>query len=129
MILLLDTSEGLCRLTLDIAPEQRHVVEWQADRELARGLLQFIVDTLKQYELTVQDVTGIGLFRGPGSFTGLRIGAATMNTIAASQDIAIVGAIGDEWQNDAIERLRAGENDRIVLPEYGRDARITSPRK
>lgn len=128
MIVLLDTSTGLCQLTI-VDSEQRPTVEWQADRALARGLLEFIITALQQQNLTLQDVTGIGVFRGPGSFTGLRIGATTMNTIAASQDIPIVGALGDDWQEDVLRRLSMGENDKIVLPEYGRDARITLPRK
>lgn len=128
VILLLDTSTGLCKLTV-VHDGDSSTSEWQADRDLARGLLEFIVTTLAQHERSLQDVRGIGLFRGPGSFTGLRIGAATMNTIAASENIPIVGAIGDTWQDRALERLRVGEDDRIVLPEYGRDARITQPRK
>jgi len=43
--------------------------------------------------------------------------------------LPIVGEIGEAWQETALERLRRGENDHIVLPLYGSDARITQPRK
>ena len=41
MILLLDTSTYLCRLTL-VDDGKRTDYEWQADRQLAKGLLGFI---------------------------------------------------------------------------------------
>lgn len=128
MILLLDTSTPECRVILTHEGEQ-HEYTWQADRELAKGLLRFIVDTLTAHNMTITELSGMGVLRGPGSFTGLRIGITTLNTIADSKDIPIVGAIGDDWQAVALDKLAAGENDRIVLPEYGRKARITTPRK
>lgn len=128
MILLLDTSTSECRVTL-VDGETRHDYTWQADRDLAHGLLEYIVARLTEHDRAVADLSGVGVFRGPGSFTGLRIGITTLNTIAASEHIPIVGTLGETWQIDALARLNAGEDDQIVLPEYGRDARITTPRK
>lgn len=128
MILLLDTSTPEARLMLIENEAVRHIT-WQADRQLAHGLLAWMRDALTEQDKTWANVEGIGVYQGPGSFTGLRIGIAVCNTLADSLDIAIVGATGDTWQDDAIARLRAHQNDRVVLPEYGRDARITTQRK
>lgn len=128
MIILLDTSTPEARLTL-IDGEQIHHVVWQADRQLAHGLLAWIRDSLAEQNKAWKDLRGIAVYQGPGSFTGLRIGVAVCNTLADSLGISIVGATGDVWQQVATDRLRAGENDRVVLPEYGRDARITTQRK
>ena len=126
--LLLDTSTPECRLTL-VIDGKYHEYTWQADRDLARGLLEYIVTQLAAHNMQLSDLAGMGVFRGPGSFTGLRIGMATLNTIADSEQIAIVGTMDDDWKASVIARLDAGEDDRIVLPEYGRAARITKPRK
>lgn len=128
MIILLDTSTPLCRLTLADGETQTET-QWQADRTLAKGLLGYLQSQLAVQGKSWQDVSGIGAFKGPGSFTGLRIGLTVLNTAADALAIPIVGATGDGWKRDAMARLQAGENDRIVLPEYGSDAHITKPRK
>lgn len=128
MILLLDTSTPVCRLTL-VVGDATHTYEWEAGRTLAKGLLEYIEATLAKHDVQVSDIEGIGVLRGPGSFTGLRIGITVLNTIADTLQIPIVGATGEEWQATVLRRLRAGESDTIVMPEYGGDAHITQPRK
>jgi tRNA threonylcarbamoyladenosine biosynthesis protein TsaB len=128
MIVLLDTSTPLCRLTL-VDADQTYQADWQADRELARGLLKHLHDQLQAHGKDWRDITGLAVYEGPGSFTGLRIGLTVMNTIAASESIAIVGTRGETWQASALERLAKGDNDKIVLPFYGSEPHITKARK
>ena len=128
MILLLDTKSGLCRVGLADTSDVTWY-EWQADRQLAKGLLAYLRDCLAKQGADFTSLTGIGAYQGPGSFTGLRIGLTVVNTIADDMKIPIVGTTGDTWAETALERLAAGETDRIVMPEYGADAHITTPRK
>jgi tRNA threonylcarbamoyladenosine biosynthesis protein TsaB len=128
VIILLDTSTPICKVVL-VDGDQQFYDEWQADRTLAKGLLAYLRAQLQKHEMTFTDISGIGVFEGPGSFTGLRIGLTVMNTIADSEGIAIVGVRGDDWQRIALARLNAGEDDKIVLPFYGSEAHITTPRK
>jgi tRNA threonylcarbamoyladenosine biosynthesis protein TsaB len=128
MIVLLDTSTAVCRLTL-VDGDARHDYEWQADRQLAKGLLGWLHERLAAQGTDWSGITGLGAFMGPGSFTGLRIGLTVMNTLADSLGVPIIGGRGDGWQNDVLSRLDDGQNDQIVLPFYGSEANITAPRK
>lgn len=128
MILLFNSADMLCRLTL-IDGGKRYAYEWQADRTLAKNLLGFIRDKLAERGAGFDDIESIGVYKGPGSFTGLRIGLTVLNTIASTNKIAIVGASGSNWETVALDRLANGEDDKIVLPVYSSEAHTTNPRK
>ena len=128
MILLLDTSAPRCKMRI-IDGDYDEKFEWQSERELAKGLLAWINDIVSRRNMKLSDIKSIGVFRGPGSFTGLRIGLTVANTLADSMRVPIIGASDDNWQTLALERLANNENDHLVLPLYGRDAYITMPRK
>ena len=124
MIILLDTSTVTCHLTT-VDGESSSNFEWEAGRTLARGLLAVIQEKVGD----VKNISGIGIMRGPGSFTGLRIGMAVANTLADGLGIPIVGETGDSWRESALGRLSSGEDDQVILPFYGGDAHITKPKK
>lgn len=128
MILLLDTSTSECRLTL-VTDHGTRTAVWEANRNLARGMLGYIASELEKDRKTFADLKGIGVFEGPGSFTGLRIGLTVANTLADALAIPIVGGVGEQWKDELVARIADGSNDRIVLPRYGSDAHITKPRK
>lgn len=128
MILFMDTSTYMCKLSL-VDGGWRYDDEWEANRELAKGLLGYLRDQLEKNGKDWQDISGIVAYQGPGSFTGLRIGLTVLNTFAEAQGIPIIGATGKNWQAIGRERLENSENDKIALPEYGSEAHITQPRK
>lgn len=102
---------------------------WQADRRLALELLSHLETFLQAAHKKFKDIDGLLVYRGPGSFTGLRIGITVMNTISYAQTIPIIGETGEDWLETGVGRLEAKDNDQVVLPEYGAEARITKPKK
>ena len=128
MILLLDTSTPVCKLRF-VEGDWRFDDEWESGRTLAKGLLGYLDANMTKHGKTWTDISGIVAFKGPGSFTGLRIGLTVLNTLADSESIPIVGTTGDSWQVDGLTRLLDGQNDELVMPEYGAEAHITTPRK
>ena len=101
---------------------------WLAHRELAETIQYKLDELLKSQSKQLKDISGIVVFEGPGSFTGLRIGISIANALAYSLDIPIV-AEGDEWIAKGIDRLMNNQNDSIALPEYGSLPNITQQRK
>lgn len=105
---------------------------WEAGRSLARDLHQEL-EQLAMFDEnhSWQDIAGIGVYAGPGSFTSLRIGLTVLNTYAHELRLPIAGVQGDTdtWKQRALQRLVTGEHDEIVMPQYGAPAHITAPRK
>lgn len=54
-------------------------------------LLPLIAKILKKHNLHLQDLTAIEANLGPGSFTGLRVGAAVANTLGWALKIPVNG--------------------------------------
>ncbi len=130
MILAIKTATGVAELRL-LAESGRTLAEadWPADRQLADGLLAHIELLLKKESIGFEDLTGLIVFKGPGSFTGLRISITVMNTLSYALGIPIVGEAANNWQVSGLARLRRGLDDQLVMPEYGAEARITPPKR
>ena len=110
MKLYLDTSSFEAILKLD-------GYEYREDfgHKMAEKLLGFIAEKLAENGKTWQDITEIVYFSGPGSFTGLRIGASVVNTLAHELQVPLFD--------------RHGAPHKIIIPDYGRPANITAPKK
>ncbi|HEX8390371.1 MAG TPA: tRNA (adenosine(37)-N6)-threonylcarbamoyltransferase complex dimerization subunit type 1 TsaB, partial [Candidatus Saccharimonadales bacterium] len=74
---------------------------WQADRQLAHGLLGQLETFLHTNDMAFDRLDGLFVYQGPGSFTGLRIGISVMNTLAYGLGVPVVGVQGDTWGNAA----------------------------
>lgn len=110
MKLYLDTSTPITILKLD-----DKTYEWDSGHNLAEKLLEFLKSKLAENGKDFKDLTEITFMSGPGSFTGLRIGAAVVNTLAHELNIPLYDHHGEKHQ--------------IILPDYGRGANITAPVK
>ncbi len=129
IILAIKTDQPMATVAVYQDNQELAKHEWEAGKQLTETLHQVIADTLKEAGKDWQDVEGIVGYSGPGSFTGLRIGLTTANTLAYAQNIPIIGAGGtQDWLQQGIERLKAGQNDIQIVPEYGADPHITAPR-
>jgi len=103
--------------------------EWEAHRQLSETIHIKIKEMLDSSSNSWQNVQGIVIYKGPGSFTGLRIGFSVANALAYAQNIPIVAMGGEDWAQQGIVDLQSGKNDKIALPEYGAPPHITQPKK
>jgi len=123
------TDSPTCEMYLYEDAKLLNQAKWQADRELAKALLGELEAFLGANSVSFKDLGGVFAYRGPGSFTGLRIGLTVINTIAYAEQLPVIGAEGETWQETAVSRLEAGETDQMITPLYGAEPRITSPKK
>jgi len=130
MILALKTASDVTEIHL-LGSEGRTIAktEWQSGRQLAEGLQSKITELLERQGVKVGDLTGLIVFRGPGSFTGLRIGIATINAMAYGLAIPNASGEGEDWLSDGLAKLACQTNPQIVTPLYDRGPNTTQPRK
>jgi len=104
-------------------------ISWEAHRELSATIHKKIYELLQKQSKAWQDLSAIICYKGPGSFTGLRIGVSVANTLADNLQIPIIGSQENDWITKGIQAVEDGKNDQITVPEYGRDPHITVQKK
>lgn len=128
LLLTIRTDKPKSELGLYENDTQIAYVVWEAHRRLAETINHKITELLSSHNKQLEDLSGIVIYKGPGSFTGLRIGISVANALAYSQNLPIV-AETDEWIESGIARILRGETDKVPLPEYGAPVQITTPKK
>lgn len=64
---------------------------FDTDRGQAEMLIPMIDDSVREARMQMADIDLIAVTRGPGSFTGVRIGLATARTLGLALDIPVIG--------------------------------------
>lgn len=129
IILTIRTDKEVAEIGLYNDQTQKVYESWQAHRELAETIHQKIVDVLMRDDTRLHQLQGIVAFKGPGSFTGLRIGLTVANALAYSLGIPVVSCEGDDWLMEGISQLLEGQNEKVALPEYGALPNISQQKK
>lgn len=120
IILALRTDNPIAELYLYKDQQKLAGIKWQAHKELSKTIHTRIKKLLDSSSINLQQLEGIVCFKGPGSFTGLRIGMSVANALAYANQIPIVAQMGDDWLASGIKDLLAGKNDKIAIPFYDR---------
>lgn len=129
MILTIRTDKPEAEIGLFDGDKKTDYLIWKAHRNLSADIHKKIEEILDKNDKSYENLKGIAFYSGPGSFTGLRIGATVANTLADTLNLPIVGKGGDDWTQAAIDEILAGDSDKIVVPDYGAPANTTKPKK
>jgi tRNA threonylcarbamoyladenosine biosynthesis protein TsaB len=129
IILGLRTDKPEAELYLFDGSKKLAELRWSAHLKLAETLNAKITEILNKSSISYDELGGIAVYKGPGSFTGLRIGMSVVNALAYAQKIPIIARTGESWLDNAIGDLLDGKNDKIAAPEYGAPVRVTQPKK
>lgn len=92
MIIAIDTATETASVAIAY-PNGRIAAEltWHAGRNHTRHVHPTLRHVMMLAGITMSDLTGVVATRGPGSFTGIRIGLATAKGLAQGLDVPIVG--------------------------------------
>ena len=90
MLLAIDTSTRFASIALYGPSGIVSEASWHSRNNHSRQVLPAIQAMLARQELVPADLSGVAVAKGPGSFTGLRIGLSIAKGLALSLDIPIV---------------------------------------
>ncbi len=92
MLLALETSSPVCGVALARLPTGEIIAqaELRIEKSHASHLLPLVENLLKLSGFALADVAAVALSAGPGSYTGLRIGAATAKGFCAALGVPLV---------------------------------------
>jgi tRNA threonylcarbamoyladenosine biosynthesis protein TsaB len=91
LLLALDTSTSTASVALFDGQRVVSETTWLAGREHSTRLLVEVEAALDRIGKTEQDITGVVVARGPGSFTGVRVALSVAKGIAAGLSIPLWG--------------------------------------
>ena len=91
LLLAIETTTKNCSVALFENSNLLHLKEQNSDEYLhAEKLTLFIKEVVKNTNITLKEIDGIVLSKGPGSYTGLRIGTSTAKGLCYSLTIPLV---------------------------------------
>lgn len=91
MIICLETATNLCSVALCDSVGPIALKESDESRSHASMLTVFIEEILKENGLSAKELEAIAVSKGPGSYTGLRIGVSVAKGIAYGASLPLIG--------------------------------------
>jgi len=91
MVICLETATNLCSVALCNSAGVITLKESIESKSHASMLTVFIDEVLKENGLRVRDLEAVAVGKGPGSYTGLRIGVSVAKGIAYAASIPLIG--------------------------------------
>ena len=119
-ILHIETATSICSVNLSKGEEILSLRESQEDKSHASLLTVFIKETLESTGTDPSELDALSLSLGPGSYTGLRIGASVVKGMAYALDIPVIGihslrALAQRCKTE-VEKRRFNGNNYLICP-------------
>jgi tRNA threonylcarbamoyladenosine biosynthesis protein TsaB len=103
-IMAVDTATTSCSVAVIHGNDVLSERNWTTDQSHSRHLMGMVAGVLADHGLSLKDLDAFAVSRGPGSFTGLRIGIGTVKALAYAADKPLVGI-------SSLEALAAQSDD------------------
>jgi tRNA threonylcarbamoyladenosine biosynthesis protein TsaB len=92
-ILCIETATPVCSVAVSVDGEQHSLVTERGANLHASKLTIIIQQVLDEAGLTLKKLDGVAVSKGPGSYTGLRVGVSTAKGLCYALNIPLV-AVG-----------------------------------
>jgi tRNA threonylcarbamoyladenosine biosynthesis protein TsaB len=93
LILHIETATNVCSVAISKGEKVLAARESAEDRSHGTLLTVFIEEVLEEAGIKTKDLDAVAVSKGPGSYTGLRIGVSVTKGIAYAQCIPVIGII------------------------------------
>ena len=110
-ILCADTSSQLCSVSIFNKDKLVDNINSKIERSHSKLLLKLIDSILIKNNLSVKDLDAFSIAKGPGSYTGLRIGVSTVKGLCYSLEKPLIGI-------NTLEILSISAKEKILENEY-----------
>ncbi len=90
-ILAVDTATKTCSVAIVDGESPLSEITLAREQTHSKHLMEMIDTVVRLSGLTISDIDGFAVTKGPGSFTGLRIGISSVKGLAAASGKPIVG--------------------------------------
>lgn len=117
-ILLIETATDSCSVALARGKEiiaEKYINQPKAHASL---LARYICDILEENSLTMEECSAVAVSKGPGSYTGLRVGVSCAKGLCygAFKPLISVCTLATIARMALDNRLYAGEGDFLIVP-------------
>ena len=92
LILHIETATDICSVALSQGDRQLSLLESGQERSHASLLNSFIKESVNQAGFELKDLDAVAVSKGPGSYTGLRIGVSTAKGLAYALEIPLLAS-------------------------------------
>lgn len=129
-ILSIDTSSKICSVSIledDVVILEKHTDD---EKTHSQNLMPLLDELLKECNLTLDNINLLSCCQGPGSFTGIRIGIATIKAFSDAKNIPVVGVTSLEslayniTKTGLIVSLLDAKNDNVYYSLHSFDGKV-----
>jgi len=115
MILNIDTTTNVCSVALSQNGKLIDLQETTDDRNHSQVLTVFIEQIIKRNKISAKNLLAVAISKGPGSYTGLRIGTSVAKGICYANEIPLISI--DTLQSLAFGlKSNSNYNNHLICP-------------